>query len=147
MKCFSNELIQHYIDGEISGEQALNIKNHCAECSSCFNKIAQQRSLSIELKKSINILSSEIVEIPTFTPQSTRTKKQYYLTKKIIYALTAACVLAFLFFRTNKTKNTQNNPLILYQMDMDFDANKPITDQDYIINIVDPEGNVSELNF
>jgi predicted anti-sigma-YlaC factor YlaD len=147
MKCFSNELIQHYIDGEISEKQALNIENHIIECRSCANKIAQQRSLSIELKNSINILSTGIVEIPTFTPQSIPTKKQYYLTKKIIYALSAACVLAFLFFRTPKTKNTQNDALIIYQIDMDFDANKPITDQDFIINIVDPEGNVSEFNF
>ena len=147
MSCITNELIQKYIDGETNLEEHVSVKDHLANCEFCEKKLIAQQNRVIDIKKTLNLLSENTIEIPPMILPLQVNRRRLVLKRRLIYALSAACVLLFfvMIFPTNRDLK-KNEITMLHAFDEDFDANLPISKQKMIINVVDPTGKVSEFH-
>lgn len=146
MSCITNELLQKYIDGETNLEERVFVKDHLASCESCESKLIAQRKMIIDIKNTLNLLTENTIEIPPMILPIQVNKRRLVLKRRLIYALSAACVLLFcvMIFPTNRDLK-QNEITMLQSIDEDYDANLPVTQQKMIINVVDPTGRVTEF--
>jgi predicted anti-sigma-YlaC factor YlaD len=147
MSCITNELIQKYIDGETNLEERVFVKNHLASCESCESKLISQRKRVIDIKNTLNLLTENTIEIPPIILPLQVNKRRLVLKRRLIYALSVACILLFfvMIFPTNRDLK-QNEISMLQSFDEDYDANLPISQQKMIINVVDPTGKVTEFH-
>lgn len=144
MNCFNEQLIQTYIDGETSATQNNAIEMHLANCNTCSLKLKEQKELVNLFMKNMNTGIQSNPTIPILKLPEPKIKSKYPKTKEIIYSLSAACILAFVFLITKQPKSIQQENIIYQSFEFEYDANKTIIDQELIINIVDPEGNVNQ---
>lgn len=143
MICIKNEIIQKYIDGETSPEELTLIENHLKSCSSCAQKIEHQKKLAIGIKNVLNELSDEIIKIPKFSAPKPKTKGN--IKRRIIYTLSAACILFFVLIITKKkAPETRKEVTIIQSFEWEVDANQPVTNQQLSINVIDGDGNLTE---
>lgn len=136
MKCFSEELLQIYIDGECSKEEFILINEHLSKCDECSNSVIDARKRSETIKKQINALAGEIREIPDFSGITEQRKLPLTKRKKLIYTLSAACILlvaALGMYHWESSKRQKS--AIYYSIEYEIDANKPLTDQDMVMYI------------
>lgn len=145
MICINDDLIQKYIDGEASLKEVSLIENHIASCNNCVKRIEDQRILSTSLKKAINLLSEDNIEIPIFRNHSKSNKKHFLTTKKLYYIIAAACILLFVIVITQKEEMKNNDEIkIDIGSIMDVDANRTVSQLPLVISIIDSKGNISE---
>jgi predicted anti-sigma-YlaC factor YlaD len=145
MNCINSEIIQKYIDGETSPKDISVIEKHIAECEKCAAAVNNQRLLSTGIKNAMNLLVTEKPEIPTFVASEGRPKKRYITTKRIIYSLSAACVLFVVFIVVHKKEpKVQEQITIINSFGTDYDANRPVAQQEMVIKVIDSEGKVTE---
>ncbi|WP_372640946.1 anti-sigma factor [Ancylomarina sp.] len=146
MSCITNELIQKYIDGETNLEERVFVKDHLTNCESCESKLIAHRKRAIDIKNALNSLTENTIGIPPMILPLQVNKRRLVLKRRLIYALSAACVLLFciIIFPTNRDLK-QNEISMLQSFDEDYDANLPISQQKMIINVVDPTGKVTEF--
>ena len=144
MTCIDDCLLQKYIDGECTETETAEVKQHLAACPDCAGELFDKALLSAGIKGAINSLTSEIIDIPAFrNPKTTLPKKN---TKLIIYSLSAACILLFVLFSVNeKNISNQLEINIVQSIPGQVDANRPASDQEFIIEVYDAEGNLSEF--
>ncbi len=145
MTCIKDDIIQKYIDGECTPEDAAIVERHIATCKKCLTGVENQRSFAATIKKAINQLTQEAIEIPKFELQSKNTKRPILPAKKLYYILAAACILFFILTITQK-KEYRPNDEIRFEIGsvIDVDANRPISDFPLVINMIDAKGNISE---
>jgi hypothetical protein len=145
MICIHDDIIQKYIDDEATPNEVSIIENHIASCNKCVIRIENQRRLSINVKKAINLLSKDTIEIPKFEIPSKSIKKHSLTTKRLYYIIAAACVLLFVIVITQK-KEMKNDDEIIIEIGsvMDVDANRPVSKLPLVISIIDSKGNISE---
>ena len=140
MSCIHESLIQKHIDGEATPQEEAMIKDHLSECKGCREKVSQKRNLSLYLKKAINLLNENEVSPPELL-QLTKDKKRNPGLKRLIYSVSAACLLVLIFFIYQSQKPTEDVPISTsYNLESEFDANSPITEQDMVIEIIDSKG-------
>lgn len=146
MSCITNELIQKYIDGETDLEEYVSVKNHLACCELCNNKFVEQQNRAIDIKNNLNLLIEDNIVIPKIVLPLQVNRRRLVLKRRLIYALSAACILLFLvlILPTNRGLN-QNEITMIQSVDEDYDANLPVTQQKLKIQVVDPSGRVSEF--
>jgi len=145
MSCINNDIIQKYIDGEGTPKEVALIEKHIVNCEKCAVKVDYQKRLATGIKKAINLLAEDIVEIPKIVLSPSHIKKQFITGKRLIYYISAACILAFILFIIQKKEpESQNKITIVNSFEWDFDANRPVSQQPMVINIIDSEGNVTE---
>ena len=149
MKCISSEDIQWYIDGELTKEEDLKISHHVNVCSKCADQYNRQKRLADFVRNGINEPENSLQVIPEFKhPDKKEKQKRLSTRQKLIYSLSAASILLLIglsITQNNKSQN-QDEYIILQNIDDYYDANQPITDQTIVYNVIDPDGNVSELN-
>lgn len=147
MSCITNELIQKYIDDEISLEESVSVKQHLANCEFCESKLIAQQNLVIDIKSTLNLLTENTIDIPPMVLPFQVNRRRLVLKRRLVYALSAACVLLFfvMIFPTNRDLK-QNEISMLQSFDEDYDANLPFSQQKMIINVVDPTGKVIEFH-
>lgn len=145
MICINDDLIQKYIDGEASPKEVSLIENHIASCNNCVKRIENQRILSASLKKAINLLSKDVIEIPKFKIPAKSNKKHYLAPKKLYYIIAAACILVLVIVITQK-EEIKNDDAIIIEIGsvMDVDANRTVSQFPLVISIIDSKGNISE---
>ncbi|NOY95349.1 MAG: hypothetical protein GXO81_03020 [Chlorobi bacterium] len=145
MDCFSEEFIQKYEDGESTENEARMAENHMAECIECKIRIERQKQRSIKLKKALNQLVDKMPEIPLFTNQG---RQHVSLKRKLIYGMIAACILLLLIFVIGRQQtNNKKDYMLYYILDFEVDANKPITDQELIMYVIDQNGNITDCEY
>ncbi|MDO9340839.1 MAG: zf-HC2 domain-containing protein [Bacteroidales bacterium] len=145
MNCIHDDIIQKYIDGEANPEEITLVEKHIAICNTCAVKIENQRRLATNVKKAINLLAKDSIEIPKFAIPPRHIKKHYLTTKRLSYIIAAACILLFVFVITQKKEMKNQNEIILeIGSAMDVDANRPVTQLPLVISIIDAKGNISE---
>ncbi|MCJ7447766.1 MAG: zf-HC2 domain-containing protein [Bacteroidales bacterium] len=145
MSCIHDDIIQKYVDGETNPEEVTLVENHIATCKKCRLKIENQRRLAISVKKTINLLAIDPNEIPKFAIPSRHIKKASLTTKRISYIIAAACILLFVIIISQKMKiKKQDEILIENGFAMEVNANLPVSQFPLVINIIDPNGNISE---
>lgn len=142
MNCIDEQLLQKYIDGECTENEKAVVKQHLSGCSVCIRKQVEMEKLSFGIKQSINSLTIEKIEIPTFKIKKTTSRKNF---KIIIYSLSAACILLFiLLFVDKKYEINQKQMTIVQSIPREIDANLPANQQDFVIEVFDGKGGCSE---
>lgn len=142
MNCIDEQLLQKYIDGECTETEKSDVKQHLSNCSECAQRLDERRKLSVELKLSINSLTTDEVEIPIFRIRKTKSRKSL---KIIIYSLSAACIILFVLFIVDKKNDSnQTQTAILQIIPREIDANRPASEQDFVIEVFDGKGGFSE---
>lgn len=145
MICINDDIIQKYIDGETNPKEVALVENHIATCKKCGLKIENQRKLATSVKKAINLLAKDSIEIPEFAVPSRHIKKPSLMTKRFSYIIAVACILLFVFVIMNKNEMKKQNEIIIeIGSVMDVDANRPLSDFPLVLNFIDAEGNISE---
>ena len=151
MKCINNELIQKYIDGETSSQETVKIEKHLTECTQCLKKIENQKVFVYVVKNELGHVKQPVI-IPDFIiPVSQKHRLYNIKVKHFIYAVSAACAIllaVFLLPALNK-KNEQynlNTVHLIYTFEGDFDSNKPMTQHEMVIKIIDSNGKIVTYN-
>lgn len=149
MKCFDEELIQRYIDNEVSSEELASIEGHLKECSVCREAVDEQRKISEEVRCVINLLCRDVVDIeaPAFEmpPKNKRNRRAIFCWS--IGAASAACLLFFvsLFFKQEAEIEASDEAIFYFHnAENEFDANRSVMQQDIVIKIIDYNGETSE---
>ncbi len=145
MNCFSEDFIQKYVDGESTESEASMVENHTAECIECKMSIERQKQRSIKLKKALNELVDEIPEMPKMPTFTNQGRQHVSFKRKLVYGMAAACILLLLIFVIGRQQTNNRNDMMLYHsLDFEVDANKPITDQELIMYVIDENGNITK---
>jgi len=145
MSCINSELIQVYIDGEATPKQVLMIEKHIAFCRKCAERINHQQKLASGVKSAVHLLTEDAVQIPQMAIHQGAVKKRSITGKNLIYIISAACILLFIFINIpNKTPADLNEITIVSGNEWEVDANRPLSGQQLILNVIDTEGNVTE---
>lgn len=145
MNCIENKIIQRYIDGEATSKEVSHIEKHLLDCNSCTEKMEHQRRLATGIKDALHQLADDKIIIPEFISPKHQTKNKKKISRRIIYTLSAACILFFvLMISKKKAPETMNDLTIIQSFEWDVDANQPITKQQFTINIIDGDGIITE---
>jgi len=139
MKCISEELIQKYIDKETSIKEEAYINSHLTVCAKCAEKIENMRQTAGHIKQLIGLIDEKDIEIPRFNMPVHQKKILYNNFKKIIYAASAACLLFLFLFIFQKQKD-EVELVFSYDLESEFNANLPVSEQEMVIQIIDSEG-------
>ena len=145
MSCIKDDILQKYIDGETTPEEVILIEEHIASCKECSARIENQRRLATGIKKAINLLAKDTIEIPKFEIPVKNIKTHSLTAKRLYYIIAAATVLLFVIFFTQK-KRMKNNDEIKIEIGsvIDVDANRPISQLPLVISTIDSKGNITE---
>jgi hypothetical protein len=145
MTCINDGIIQKYIDGEATPSEVSFVENHIASCNKCVIRIENQRNLSTNVKKAINLLSKDSIEVPEFEIHSKNIKTHFLTAQRLYYIVAAACILLFVIVITHK-KESNNDDKIKIDISsiMDVDANRTVSQLPLVISIIDSKGNISE---
>jgi hypothetical protein len=144
MTCINKQQLQQYIDGECTKDETEQIAQHLSTCPNCVMKQREMEHLALELKQAINLLTTANIEIPLFIIKAKDTHPKPI--KYIIYSLSAACIiLFFLLFVDKKNQSNQKKIVIVQSIPVEIDANRPATEQDFVIEVCDSKGNRSEF--
>ena len=145
MTCIKDDIIQKYVDGETTPEEVAQIEKHIVNCEKCTEKVDNHLRLADGIKETLDLLLEDPVEIPEILATKSQSKKRLIRGKKLIYSLSAACILIFVLFITqNKKHRIENEEIIVHSIDWEYDANRTISQQQLVISIIDLEGNVTE---
>ncbi|HET6558758.1 MAG TPA: zf-HC2 domain-containing protein [Prolixibacteraceae bacterium] len=143
MNCIDEQLLQKYIDGECTESEMLEVKQHLFICLACTQSLAEKEKVSLEIKRALNSLTADQVEIPVFRNINKRlVNKNINL---LIYSLSAACILLLvLFIVGNEFQPNQKEITIVQSVPVEVDANRPASDQEFVIEVYDGKGQRSE---
>lgn len=146
MNNINGEIIQKYIDKELSEKEQETVREHIYACPECKKQLNEQEQIVSFLKENISTKSKQII-IPEFNyPLKSKKKRSIY--KKCFYAAAIACCTLLLFFAIYPLKKsvteTEDEYIIIYNMDNEFDSNKPFSEQNISLYLVDGEGNIIE---
>lgn len=142
MNCISEQLLQKFVDGECTENEKSELEQHFAKCTECTQRITERKKLSEEIKQEINLLTTENIEIPVFKLKETDSGKRL---KIFIYSLSAASIILFvLFFAEKKIESKSNRITILQSIPLEIDANRPASEQDFVIQVFDGYGGRTE---
>ncbi len=148
MSCLKDEQIQKFIDGESTEEEAGLIEKHLAVCGECAAKVRGQKRLAVFMRKNINSLAPKAVEIPAIAPLPGRMKRQIFSLKKLVYMVSAACIILFVLFISHR-KEIKNKDDIFFNQYYDrdsYNANHTLLQQPLVIHFYDGKGNVKKYN-
>jgi len=145
MKCINDELIQKYIDGETTPQEAGRIEKHLTDCSQCAKKIEEQKAFADRIKRDIKNLDSQPIVIPGFVTPAIRKRKLNPKIKHYFYAVSAACVI-FLIVMLFPKQREEREVRLIYGFDGDFDSNRPVSQQEMVIMMIDANGKFVECN-
>jgi len=145
MSCITDDLIQKYIDEETNSEESVWVESHLLTCEQCACKMEIQKEKVRTIKHALNSLTKDNIEIPPMPILSQKNRRRPILRMSWVYTLAAASVLIFvLIFSTGEDINSYELSE-LNALEGEFDANLPVSEQQMIINVVDPSGKITEF--
>ncbi len=139
MKCISEALIQKYIDKETTALEQEYINKHLAGCPQCAEQIEEMRKKATQFKQWVGLIDEENIEIPSFVRPASQHRFLHPSTRQLIYGLSAACILV-LFLLISPKKEEKVELVYSYDLESEFNANLPISEQDMEFKITDSEG-------
>ena len=146
MKCIKDEIIQKYMDGETTARETAAIEKHLETCSFCAQKIENQRVFAKRLKEEMENWGTVPHAIPEFKVPNFSKRRFIIKNKYYMYAASAAAVIAFLVIFLLPKESKTNEYQMIYCLDGDFDSNRPYSQQEMSIKIMDKNGNLIECN-
>ncbi|MDR1950952.1 MAG: zf-HC2 domain-containing protein [Bacteroidales bacterium] len=149
MKCINDALIQRYIDGETDVLETEQIEKHIENCSSCVDKIEEQKVFANAIKNELQKFSNPFVTVPEFTTPSWAevNLRRTIGFKHFVYYASAACVAAIMLFVLLPKKHEKDveNKFVMFSVINDFDANRTFSQQEKSIFIVDGDGKIIDI--
>ena len=134
MKHLNDRTIQSYIDNELPESERKEIASHLEKCPSCKQKVESQRVFSDKLKKSLDTMVSDDIQVPEFSFRNTVSPKVNIARIVFISSLSTACAIALVIFAFNWFSKPKPEPadfIFDYYTIEDYDANKPFAEQDF----------------
>jgi predicted anti-sigma-YlaC factor YlaD len=128
-------LIQAYIDGEASKEEEKRIESHIEICTECFIQVEEQAKLSSGIKDAIDLLAEEKALRPVLLRHESKSRNWFSVHRMTLIEIAASLLLVALFIFSYRQNHVETTPSIYYQLDWEVDANRPITDQGFVINV------------
>jgi len=96
----SDEILNKYVDNELSAEELSEVSEHISNCPECLSKLKAQRVVEHHLKRlesfSLSNNFSNLVMMKINASVSYKPKKSYFM--RIIFSFFAASCLAVLVF-------------------------------------------------
>ena len=150
MKHLSDSEIQAFIDGELSPRQVNRVERHLKQCPACAAHVKEQRARIQLVRSACGSLSCPEVRPLRFPTQNTRANqntasslplnRNRWLRIASSVAAVMVLVLAFaLVIRQNTmgeiTEMTVGQIVVRYEIEGEFDANRPVTEQDYVFRV------------
>lgn len=160
MKCIETDILQKYLDGEVSTDEKTGVEAHLATCDLCSFRLAQLQGRSERVKKVLNFgLDSDAVvpPLPSYmngklsvngsdVEATGETRAMRPLLKRLTIGLSAACVLGLVFLYKPLDCRSANKDFVRMQREIvEVDANQPYEDQETTLSIIDTEGNVTYM--
>ena len=132
MKHLNDKTIQSYIDNELPESERERIVNHLEECPSCRQRVELQRDFSGKMKKSLETLIPNDVEVPEFS-FGRATRPEVNVNRIVlISSLSTACAIALIAVLVNLLSKPKPTDYIFdYYTIEDYDANKPFAEQEF----------------
>ena len=132
MKHLNDKTIQSYIDNELSESERKRIESHLEECLSCRQRVESRRVFSDKLKESMETLVPNDIPVPEFSFRNATSPKVNIARIVFISSLSTACAIALVIFAFNLFSKPEPADFILdnYTIE-DYDANKPLAEQDF----------------
>jgi len=152
MTCFKDDILQKYLDRETSIDENLRMDEHLNHCTVCAKRLEQLQVRASQIKSLIHSLGDEIKEVTIkplpllFTGKKPviHSKNGWNPLKRLFFGIGAACALVLIFIYTPKAFPEKSQNALLMQQDfVEIDANKPYSEQETTITVIDPDGNVS----
>ncbi len=141
MRCISDELIQKFIDKEASAKENSIVQNHLTTCSKCAKKVEESRYSTNRIKKLIVSLNKNDIQVPLFNEPENHKRTLSIHFKKVFYAASAAClIIVFLVFHQKPKDDIEF--MYSYDLESEYNANLPMSQQEMVIEIIDSEGNL-----
>ena len=146
-KCISEKMIQMYIDNEIDTFEKTGMEKHFAECKNCNRRLNEHKKMISDFKQSISLVNIEPIEIPEFNFEKTslivRKKYRLFYWKWAAAAVILIASSLFIFKKLN-TNSQKNIQYIIFDMNSEVDANKPLHEQSMTLYIIDKSGKKTE---
>ncbi len=145
MKCLDDELLQRFFDGECRNEEAIEVKLHMSACQNCRHRYEALQTRVNSIRQAFGMFCSDTIDIPPM-PLPKPARKRISLPRKyIVPLLAAASILLFiLIFNTKEHNNMTGDQMSQGCFIGEFDANKPVYQQELSFTAISPDGKVSE---
>lgn len=160
MNCIDTDILQKYLDGEVSTDEKTGVEAHLSSCDLCTFRLAQLQGRSERIKNVLNFgLDSAAVVPPlpsymngklsvngTDVKATDETRAKRPLLKRWTIGLSAACVLGLVFLYKPLVCRGENQEMVRMQREIvEVDANRPYSDQETVMTVIDESGNVSYM--
>jgi len=145
MNCMDDEMIQKYMDGELTPAESEYFENHIELCKNCAEKTAYYKERKTKLLDAINLLAAPVTDLPERITLPNASKKKKVWITRLVPLMAAASVALFVIFLIQKNE-ALNGTLILHEPSFvwETDANKTVLEQELIITVISPDGRISE---
>jgi len=160
MKCIDTDILQKYLDGEVSTDEKTGVEAHLKSCDLCTFRLAQLQGRAERIKRLMNSSSDTDAVLPPLPSNlngkltvnvpgvealdEPRVKRP--LLKRWTIGLSAACLLGMIFLYKPLVCRGENQEMIRMQREIvEVDANSPYSDQETVMTIVDESGNVTYM--
>ena len=148
MKHLRDSEIQAFIDRELSPRQANRVEQHLQQCPACTARVKEQRAKIDKVFSVLNLVNNPEIKHPHLPLRHNKTsvetlsvllpsRKKWFGNIASVAAV-AILVLSLTFvIRQNTLKEEMLGKQIFvrYEMEDEFDANRPITEQDYVFRV------------
>ncbi|MDD2612184.1 MAG: anti-sigma factor [Bacteroidales bacterium] len=161
MNCIDKDILQRYLDGEMDPDQKAQVDKHLKECQFCRIQLELLRTRAVQIKNALKSLSDEEVvrpplssmidgKLPVFESKELQYKNAsdngWKPVNRLIYGIGVACAIILLFLYTPwKTPGKSQDVIQMQAVIQEVDANRPYSEQETVITVIDPDGKVTYL--
>ena len=134
MKHLNDKTIQSYIDNELPESERRKVAAHLEKCASCRQKAELRRAFADQLKKSLETLAPNDIEVPEFSFGKATSPNVNVARIALISSLSTAAAIALIVLTVNLLSIHQPKPTNYYfdyYTIEDYDANKPWAEQHF----------------
>ena len=138
--------MQRYVDEAFSFQERIYAANHILKCESCSGRIEQLKKRKRAIIHALdNTAGSKLSHIPEFIPDTTRTRILYpWILRWVVPVAAASMVLAIIIPSLWSKHEEKDQIIVVRDYTTDVDANRPITEQEVVLKMVDENGNITE---
>ena len=160
MKCIDTDILQKYLDGEVSTDEKTGVETHLKSCDLCTFRLAQLQGRAERIKRLLNSYSDMDAVLPPL-PSNLNGKLsvnvpdvealgeprvKHPLLKRWTIGLSAACLLGMVFLYKPLVCRGENQEMVRMQREIvEVDANSPYSEQETVMTIVDESGKVTYM--
>ena len=160
MKHINTDILQKYLDGEVSTDEKTGVETHLTTCDICSFRLTQLQGRSERIKRLLKGSSDVEVVLPPLPSNingklsvnvsdlsaTSEARVKRPLLRRWTIGLSAACLLGMVFLYKPLVCKGENQGMIRMQREIvEVDANRPYLEQETVMTIVDESGKVTYM--